>query len=458
MSETPSRAGRPRPNIVYFHSHDTGRYIRPYGQALDTPNYQGLAERGLLFRNGHSAAPTCSPSRAALLTGQSPHTAGMLGLAHRGFALNSPSQHLATTLRNNGYATILAGLQHVTTGDATELGYETVYPGREVDCDGIAGHAVEAIGQHAGEKRLFFLDVGFFETHRPFLEAAPEAGRYLEPPKPLPDTPETRQDMADYEASARLLDAALGRVLDALEAHGVAGSTLVIATTDHGIAFPLMKCNLTDHGTGVLLIMHGPMIPAGEVTDTLVSQVDLYPTICDLLDIPHPAWLQGRSLVPVINDPTVAVNEEIFAEVTYHAAYEPQRMIRTDRWLWIERFGERTLPVMPNCDAGASRDVLLARGWDAREIERRQLYDTWFDPVQRHNLADDPTYTEVAADLSRRLHTWMERTDDPLRHGEVPLPPGASMNDPNSRSFLEDLIVADADGTHRTVPNPRTLR
>src|SRR5690606_25386251 len=104
-----------RPNIVYFHSHDTGRYIRPYGHALDTPNYQRLAEEGLLFRQAYPSAPTCSPSRAGLLTGQTPHAAGMLGLAHRGFRLNDPTRHLATTLRDAGYSTTLAGVQHVTT-------------------------------------------------------------------------------------------------------------------------------------------------------------------------------------------------------------------------------------------------------------------------------------------------------------------------------------------------------
>ena len=71
-----------RYNIVYVHSHDSGRYLRPYGHNVPTPNLARLARQGTLFRNMHTAAPTCSPSRAALLTGQSPHQSGMLGLAH----------------------------------------------------------------------------------------------------------------------------------------------------------------------------------------------------------------------------------------------------------------------------------------------------------------------------------------------------------------------------------------
>jgi N-sulfoglucosamine sulfohydrolase len=78
---------RDLPNIVLLHSHDTGRFVQPYGHPVPTPNIQRLADQGLLFRQAYAAAPTCSPSRAALLTGRWPHANGMLGLAHRGFAL-----------------------------------------------------------------------------------------------------------------------------------------------------------------------------------------------------------------------------------------------------------------------------------------------------------------------------------------------------------------------------------
>ena len=101
------------PNILYIHSHDTGRYIQPFGHAMPTPNFQRLAEQGILFRQAFCANPTCSPSRAALLTGQWPHSCGMLGLAHRGFRLNDYSHHLVHTLKKAGYTTALSGFQHV---------------------------------------------------------------------------------------------------------------------------------------------------------------------------------------------------------------------------------------------------------------------------------------------------------------------------------------------------------
>jgi len=447
-----------RPNIVYLHSHDTGRSIGPYGHAVETPNYQRLADEGILVRQAFTSAPTCSPSRAGLLTGQSPHSAGMLGLAHRGFRLHEPTQHLATTLRDNGYATTLAGIQHAHPGDATALGYENAHAGQDCDYLTVAANAVGAIREHvaSGTDAPFFLDCGFVETHRPYPEVADAEARYVQVPPHLPDTPKTRLDIARYDASLRDLDAGIGQVLDALDASGLAQETLVICTTDHSLAFPGMKCNLTDTGTGVLLILRGPHgFSGGRVCDALVSQIDLYPTICEVLGIERPAWLQGTSIMPIVRGEAEEVNDAIYAEVTYHAAYEPKRAIRTREWLCIERFGDRELPVLPNCDDGESRDFLLDHGWAERPIDRVQLYDNTFDPMQRRNLASDDAYASVAADLRSRLRDWMERTGDPLLDGPVPLPVGASTNDPVSRSFLDDLIVARPDGTLERVPNPR---
>ena len=92
-----------RPNILYLHSHDTGRYIQPYGHQVPTPNIQRLADQGMLFREAFCAAPTCSGSRACLLTGQWAHSNGMTGLAHRGWTLNDYSTTSLHTLRDAGY-------------------------------------------------------------------------------------------------------------------------------------------------------------------------------------------------------------------------------------------------------------------------------------------------------------------------------------------------------------------
>ena len=431
-----------RPNILYLHSHDTGRYIQPYGHAIPTPNLQRLAEEGVIFRQAFSAAPTCSPSRATLLTGQSPHSAGMIGLAHRGFPLNDYGQHLVHTLRKGGYISTLIGVQHVA-GDASVIGYDEIVdlPSRHVEY--VAPAAAEFLARAPQEP--FFLSVGFIETHREYAEPGPaEDPRYCLPPAPLPDTPETRADMAAYKASARIYDGGVGAVLEALERSGLAENTLVICTTDHGIAFPHMKCNLTDHGIGIMLIMRGPGgFAGGRVCDALLSHMDVFPTLCDLLDIEAPPWLQGRSFMPVIRGETDEVNEAIYADVTYHAAYEPMRAVRSKRWKYIRRFGDRSAPVLPNCDDSPSKDLWMEHGWADRPVAQEEIYDLVLDPQERNNLAADPAAADVLEDMRRQLEAWMQRTQDPLLGGPVPAPKGARVNDPNGISPKEPTDVVD---------------
>jgi N-sulfoglucosamine sulfohydrolase len=244
--------------------------------------------------------------------------------------------------------------------------------------------------------------------------------------------------MASYKASARLLDEAYGEILTALESSGAAANTLVICTTDHGIAFPGMKCNLTAHGTGVSLIMRGPAgFSGGKTSNALVSQLDLYPTICELANVEKPQWLQGRSLMPLIRGEAQEINQEIFAEVNYHAAYEPKRAVRTSRYNYIRHFGERRHPVLPNCDDSPSKDVWLKNGWRDHVVPRELLFDTVFDPNETRNLIDDPVHAKIAAEMRGRLDSWMQRTRDPLLHGPVKAPAGAVVNDPDAISPKE---------------------
>jgi len=423
-----------RPNILYLHSHDTGRYIEPYGYAVPTPHLQRLAEEGVLFRSAFCAAPTCSPSRAALLTGQSPHNSGMLGLAHRGFALRDVRQHLAHTLRSAGYTTALSGVQHLAR-DARALGYDRVLTtgGDEA----AVSQAVEYLRRPPSVP--FFLDCGFFATHREFPEPSVEDDpRYVRPPSPLPDTEATRRDFAAFRTSARRLDSYMGAVLDALRTHGWEEKTLVLCTTDHGLAFPRMKCHLTDEGIGVFLILRGPGgFWGGKVSDALVSHLDVFPTVCEVAGIEPPSWLQGTSLGPLVRGEVEEVREQITAEVTYHAAYEPQRAVRTKRWKYIRRYTAFDTPHLPNCDDSPSKDFWLAHGWRERPIEAEQLYDLVFDPNECENLIGVERYASVAAEMRRRLDEWMRETEDPLLRGDVPAPSGASVNDPRGLSPRE---------------------
>lgn len=437
------------PNILYIHSHDTGRYVQPYGFPVPTPNIQLLADQGVLFREAFCAAPTCSGSRASLLTGQYCHNNGMLGLAHRGWKLNDYGHHWVHTLRRAGYHSTLIGEQHISV-DPGVIGYDHVVQVDSTHADEVAPMTIETL--RAQPLEPWFMSVGFFETHRNFF--APTSVRdtlYSLPPPNLPDVPETRRDMAAFKASARSLDQGIGAVLHALHDYGLADSTLVVCTTDHGIAFPGSKATLFDRGIGVLMIMRGPGgFTGGKVHDAMVSHLDVYPTLCELAGIDEPDWLQGRSLMPLVRGETERLHDAIFAETTFHAAYQPWRAARTDRHKYIRRFDDYEHPVLANVDEGASKDLLVASGWGDEIVPEEQLYDLVFDPNEANDLSGDPSRADVLEEMRGRLAEWMEATEDPLLDGPVDPPEGALINAQDQVSPDDAVHVVSAEAADPT--------
>jgi N-sulfoglucosamine sulfohydrolase len=429
-------------NVIYIHSHDTGRYVQPYGNAIPTPNIQWLADQGVMFRNAFCAAPSCSGSRAALLTGEYCHSNGMMGLAHRGFQLYDYDHQLVRVLARAGYHSELVGEQHISASPRT-LGYDVVHGIPDNSVGSVAPVAIESL--QSGIQEPFFMSVGFFETHRSFFAPSNVRDRvYSLPPPFLPDTPEIREDIASYKASARSLDHGVGAVLNALHQTGLDERTLVICTTDHGLAFPTAKASLLDRGIGVMMIIRGPEFGGGRAYDQLVSQVDLFPTICELAGIDRPPWLVGRSLLPLVRgeeDPEARA--AIFSELTYHAAYEPQRAIRTDRYKYIRRFDDYPYPVLPNCDDSPSKEAYLARGWATRTVARESLHDLFFNPGEGRNLVGVADYEPILEEMRGRLQEWMVQTDDPLLRGPVSPPRGARINGQTQLSADEPTLTVE---------------
>ena len=444
-----------KPNILYIHSHDTGRFIQPYGYAVETPNLQRLAEEGVLFRKAFCGAPTCSPSRACLLTGMAAHNNGMFGLAHLGWKLNDYREHLIHTLHAAGYTSALSGIQHIACPplkSTADIGYHEILPVKGKGAKETTDCAVGYISR--SHEKPFFLSVGFFETHRAFPPADErDDPRYTAVPPPLPDTPENRADMAAFRSSSRILDDSVGRILDALKTAGIDENTLVICTTDHGLPMPNMKCSLTDHGTGVFLILRGPSgFSGGKVIDAMVSHLDLFPTVCGLLGLEKPDRLQGKSLLPLVNGETDRLHDELFAEVTYHAAYEPKRSVRTERWKYIRRFDRNfKKTVLPNCDDSPPKSLWLEQtDWKENCPAEEQLYDLLLDPQENCNLAGSLDHASVLDELRGRLQSWMERTADPLLEGDVELPDEGMMW-PQDVETLTGPVVG-RDGSPRVIP------
>jgi len=153
----------------------------------------------------------------------------------------------------------------------------------------------------------------------------------------------------------------------------------------------------------------------------MISHVDVFPTLCDLLEIAPPPWLQGRSVMPLVRGEAGEIRDAVFAEVNYHHTYEPQRAVRTPRWKYIRRFQEPVDPVL-RTDPGPSRDYWEEHGWSEQTLPLEALYDLVFDPHEVCNRAFDPSCGDVRAELRARLDAWMRETRDPLLDGPIPAP------------------------------------
>lgn len=395
-------------NIIYMHAQDIGDFIEPYGYNVHTPNIARLASDGVLFRWAYGAAPTCSPSRAALLSGMSAHGCGMFGLAHRGFEMSDYDKQLVRFLNDAGYETVLAGIQ-----------YESMAEEDFTMLEGVVQYLREP------KDRPFFLSFGLRNSHRDYPKSAADTNPdYLLPPPQVYDNAETRRDTAALITSLRTVDQCVGAVLDALEEAELSDETLFIFTTDHGLPFPGMKCTLYNGGIKLAHIIKGPGREAGGfATDALVSQIDIFPTVCDTLALEKPEWLEGFSMAPLLDGGSAAIRDELYAEVNCHAAYEPMRYIRTDRYKLIRHYCDKNIP--SNTDESPSKTFMVEHGLLDEPKEQEQLFDLYLDPMEQVNRVHDDRYQDVYQDLGAKLNSWMRTTADPLLNGRIPKPEGA---------------------------------
>ncbi|UPM44448.1 sulfatase family protein [Halocatena salina] len=428
------------PNILLIHCHDLGRYLGCYGQDIDTPNIDALADDGVLFENHYATAPQCSPSRGSLMTGRYPHVNGLMGLAHEDWALHPNERTMPEYLKQSGYSTHLFGLQHITD-HLDRLGYEHIHSGgnlspavspaiHEINRARNIAETIDVFFEKDTFEEPFFASIGFFETHRRqdnglygFTDTEYEAAdpAEIEPLPYLPDEPGIREDIAAMHGMIQAIDDAVGTITIALEAAGCADETLVIFTTEHGIAFPRAKGSCYDPGIEAALVIRYPgIIDGGQRCDDLVSNVDILPTLLDLLGKAIPEEIEGQSFLPLLTEEMYYPRDNLFAEMTWHDTYNPMRAIRTDQYKYIRNFWHLPSIYLTNdvFKSKAGREVHEQLQSGRRPYE--ELYDLEKDPYEQTNLVDDPQYEHVRDQLRGRLVRWMRHTSDPLLEGPVP--------------------------------------
>jgi N-sulfoglucosamine sulfohydrolase len=409
-------------NIVYIISHDTGRHIGPYGKKVHTPALSQLADEGIRFDQYFCSQPQCSPSRGSILTGKYGHNHGMMGLAHMGFSMEKEHTTLPKELGRNGYETHLFGFFHEAIDgeiNAEKLGYKNYWEVPGNASEKVTDKFVEFLKTQKSDKPLF-LSLGFEETHRPFDTFEEDDEENIDIPPYLPDTPEVRKDVAQFQGSVKEMDRAVGRIIHAIKEYGLEENTLVIYTTDHGIAFPRAKGTLKDSGLETSLIIRFPkrFKKEGVVVKDLLCNVDLMPTLFDLIGADIPDDIDGKSFLPLILDGDYEPRDHFFCEQTWHDRYHPMRGVRTNRYKYLRNFEDGPKVYLPfDLHESPSGQVVRESYYVSNDPE--ELYDLEVDPLEENNVIENEEYKEIAELLRERVLTWMTKTNDPLLKGPV---------------------------------------
>lgn len=473
-------------NIVLIVVDDASPTLGCYGDPVaKTPNIDALAKDGMLFNNALATTASCSASRSVILTGLHNHLNGQYGHQHHfhKFASyhNVISLSLPFVLKRHGYRTARIGKFHVAP--------EKVFPFDEKLSANQRNPVLMARACQpfieAESDQPFFLYFNPADPHRSgavnrrseselkpnLFGNKPNQGSqfeieevFYEPkqvpvPEFLPDTTETREELAQYYQSISRIDQGVGELIAALKQAKVYDQTLIVFTSDHGMAFAGAKTTVYEPGLKVPLIVRNPyVVNRGQRSAALVSHVDITPTLVEFAGAmntnrngptnwinPNEYWknknqdvednraggnvfrsYQGRSWLRVLRDPTEEINEQVFASHTFHEIqmYYPMRVIRDKRYKLIWNIAHKLeFPFASDLWEASSWQAQYQRGPAAnygrksvlQYIQRPEFefFDLQRDPTESKNLANTPGLLEVFSAYKEKLKAAQEELKDP---------------------------------------------
>lgn len=420
-----------KPNIILMIADDLGcEDSGPYGcKGVRTPNLDRLACDGMKFTQAYNTCSSCSPSRSSIITGRYPHCTGAEWLH---MPLPKEQVTFVEKLKEAGYWTAQSGKWHLGPNvmDRFDLVREDHLDNTGIQKDGSGCEMWELTLQERPKDKPFFLWFASHDPHRPYFEgtlAVPHKPEDTTVPPYLPDVAPTRKDLAMYYDEIGRLDSYVGKVIEELKKEGVLDNTVIFFITDNGRPFPRCKTSVYDSGIKSPLLVSWPgHIRPGSECDSLVSSVDLAPTILELAGIPALPTFQGKSFVRLLADPGQSIRNRVFAEHNWHdfAAYE--RSVRTGHFKYIHNFWP-DLPDTPPADAvGGLTYQEMRRLRDAGQLTPEQmncfikprpeeeLYDIVADPQELKNLAGNPEYAATLKELRGQLDEWRQDTKDSI--------------------------------------------
>ncbi len=417
-------------NVLFMIIDDLRPMLGCYGiNEMHTPYIDSFARRGTLFNRAYCQYPLCNPSRASILTGLRPETTSVynnqLDYSQTVPNANDMMQHF---MKHDFIAQTVGKVKHYSGGFRGGPSWLSLNVSDDELSDGETARKTSGLLSEMKDQQ-FFLVVGFDKPHVPFYapqkyydiydpnpfklpfttsyptNSPPKAHSNLYPfqqaftdipnDRPISDE-KTLELIRAYAACSSYMDAQVGRVLQQLNDLDLTDNTVVVICGDHGF-------HLGEHGTwrkNMLyeIAVRSPLlisVPGQQPcqTDVLVELVDIFPTLCDVCDIPIPTSLEGVSLMPVINDPTQPVKNAAFSHLTRTGAKSIS--IRTSRYRYTE--------------------------WGRNGLFGRELYDYQIDPHETINVVDLPENVRLVDELSRRLHAgWKEELSNHQEHIPVP--------------------------------------
>ncbi|GAB3163742.1 sulfatase family protein [Telluribacter humicola] len=413
-----------RPNVVIFIADDVSwNDFGCYGnKEVKTPNIDRIAREGLRFTNVYLTASSCSPSRNSILSGRYPHNTGAAEL-HTPLPAEVPT--FPGALKEAGYHCVSAGKWH--SGPHAVKDFSLVQS--KGNGNGGEEQWVNVLRDRPREKP-FFMWFAALDAHREWGEnqyAGTNPPDAISPPPYMANTPATRRDLAQYYDEITRFDTYIGEVEEELARQGVLDNTLIIIMADNGRPFPRNKTRLYDEGIRTPFIVKwkkGIKAQVPQVSESLISVIDIAPTVLELAGLSVLPGFQGKSFSKVLKEPGSSFRNYVFAEHNWHNYEAYERMVRTKDWLYI--YNGR-----PQFASSSASDIHrspafqdLVKGYHTGELTKAQqdnfiqprpaeeLYNCAKDPYQLTNLAEQAVHNKELQKLKQVLKNWMDQTGD----------------------------------------------
>ena len=415
------------PNLIVFIADDVswddlGCYGNEYVQS---PNIDLLAKDGIVFKNAYLTTSSCSPSRNSIITGRYPHNTGAAEL-HSMPPIDMIS--LPEILKSKGYFTLQAGKFHM--GDYAIRGFDEVHDDKIINGKGGEEYWEEAI-ENTPNDQPFFMWFASYDAHRTWGEnqfTGTHNVNEIKVPEYLIDGPETRLDLVNYYDEITRFDYYIGEVVKKLKEKGVYENTVIVIMADNGRPFPHSKTRVNHQGVKTPFIVHYPKAIAtrNTVNESLVSAVDIAPTLTDLAGIDPIDRFQGVSFKKLLLGATNRFRNYVFAEHNWHDYEAYERMVSNKNYMYIKnerpQFAQRgpldavNSPTYTELKKALKDGLITERQADIFLAPRpnEELYDLINDPYQFNNLMLGSEIPKIYFTLKQKLEEWSIATGDNL--------------------------------------------